>query len=242
MPFHQFTADQRNRLANLGLIDKQIENLRRVAAILPLWLDPPAAKNAIRDILEEVESLSSRLSTRLRELVRQRDKAHGVAHGLIETIYWGIRPDDCGATSSHNLLPRLAALNQAANDATRSLPPGQTRSLALWQPIAKIDDAMRNGWRETYPATILKSDSDRAARAPPPPYPRKLKPAKSPASVFFEICCICYARAGYDEANPEAAIRHYIRRKSASMKAALEAIDKANPSRKSGRDIRGEKT
>lgn len=223
MSLRNFTVAQRKRLELLGVIPEQVEHLRLACTVMPLWLQSPPARNEVRDILENVASLSSQLETRLQEIVKQRDRAHGYAHGLIEVRYWAARPGDGEPTASHHFLPRLKALTDAANQAAESLPKEQARRRASTSPIGRIQDALLQGWRDAHGTRVT---TDNRPQKTPPKYPVKLRPSSSPTSAFLELCCICYEVSGVDEANPERAIKAYLRQTTQRRKDMLLALEK----------------
>lgn len=223
MTLRNFTAQQRKRLKKLGVIPKQLTQLRIASTVMTVWLQRVPARNEVLDVLENVASLSSQLATRLREIVKQRDRAHAYAHGLIEVRYWSARPEDGEPTASHHFLPRLLALANAAEQAAKSLPKEQARRRASPLPIGRIDDALRQGWLEAYGTGVMTCDKPVEI---PPRYPAKLKPSSSPTSAFREICGICYEASGVDEADPERAIKSYLSQRKQQRNEARAAFEK----------------
>jgi hypothetical protein len=221
-----FTAAQSARLRKLGVHAAQMEKLRIVVALSRLWLNKPAAKNDVAELLDEVAELSRQLAQRLCALVAQRDAAHASAHAHIEAAYWPKRPTDDGPTSAHHLCPRLDALCAAARGAKSSLPPGPVRYRAAdYKPIERIDMALRDGWRSIHGPGVRTSDMPGPI---PPAYPHELKPSATEGSAFREICGICYEVAGRGvDADPLRAIRAYLRRCGSERQAAILEIEKA---------------
>jgi len=221
MRLPEFTDEQCEELRKLGVYSEQIEQLRIALYEISACLIQPAASAAIRKYLDEVESLSRTLANRLARLSQPRDAAQHSAHNLLQLTYWERRVGEYGPTAAHVLAPPLTALADAAREALAKLPTigGRPETISA-RSIRVIDDALRHGWAKHW----------RAQDTLAPAYPHKRKdsllPSASPTSRFMQICQICYAAVGYDEANLERPIkahmqmrkRQVVRDKAASMR------------------------
>lgn len=238
----EFTKAQQRELLNLDLCNEQIEKLRFAVVFSRVWLHKPAAKNDVAALLDEVAVLSGKLARKLRALNGRRDAAHGSANNYLEVAYWSKRTQDDGPTAAHHLCPRLDALHDSAGEAKASLPAGPARFRAASPlPVEKIDSALRDGWRVAHGSGV--SNSPKLPASIPPVYPKRLKPSASSGSVFLRICCICYTAAGRgDEANPERAIKAYMRQVGKVRQEAILAFEKGIRQESRNRNRRTKRT
>lgn len=168
--FPDFTADQRDRLKELGVIEEQVTELRRALMIVRSHVRRPPANNEVAEHLADIERLASELSRKLRpavipaptpdsrgadceELSRKlRTAVIPDAARLIEERYWPQRPTDDGPTVALHLCPRLDALANAAASAIGVVPKGQQArsSASKPEPVRCIDEALHFGWTKAY--------------------------------------------------------------------------------------------
>lgn len=235
----EFTPEHVRRLKAIGVRDEQISELQKALPTVRHALAKPAANGATSALLADVESKSSDLLNKLHALCLGFDPEHNKACGLIETSYWKQRPDDTGPTAMHHLIPRLRALQLAAQYGLDQIPAAQPvrHRSADPAPIERIHSALVYGWSLT--CTNGASDgretrceeSNPAAAIPkgePPPrptYPRALKPSTSPGCGFRTVVGICYEAVGGNP-DPESAIKKYIKGLRLSRNASVEATMK----------------
>jgi len=241
--YPDFSAADRRRLAELGVVDAQVTELRLALSTVRMFADPKsyAPRSDIAGVLSDVEGLAEGLVTKLSALVTQPSAAHSAAHVLIEEGYWQEdRLDDSGPTSSHHLIPRLQALREAARSARSGLPKGQTRlRLADPRPIKRIKEALLSGWSKHHGSRVRSTPNNEtfeeaiasAKMNPPlPPYPKAFSPSKAPNSEFREIAGICYGTVG-GNVDPLRAIENYLKRdrevRKETMAALSRGLDKA---------------
>lgn len=234
----KFSQEDRQRLQELGVSDHQIFRLQQALPFVRVFANKNSyAPNAeIAEILLDIQKHANGLSKRLTALITRPSAAHGAAHGLIEERYWvGERWEDEGPTSSHHLLPRLKALEGAAEAASASLPPGRPsrRKTADPRPIRHIDEALRQGWLRDQGSRVRSSRGDESlvemledARAtiPLPPYPKTFCPSTATSRAFREIVGICYQSVG-GTADPRAAIENYLKAEREIRKEARAALE-----------------
>ncbi|MGS1013086.1 hypothetical protein ACVCL0_14225 [Rhodanobacter sp. UC4450_H17] len=230
-----FTADQVRELKSLGLCDEQVGELRTALSVVRRTLFKPAARNAVKAVLKDVEKRSTELMQVLAAIAVPSDAARGEALGRIEEGYWqGDRMDDDGPTSMHHLIPRLHALAVAARDGVATMPSGPTRySSADPRPVNAIDRALLYGWTKAYGPrvgttygheTLADMVADAKANPPAPPYPAEFDASRSPGCVFSRVVGICYAAVGGNP-DPDRAIRNYLEIKRATFREAMEAFE-----------------
>lgn len=231
MALPDFTKDQRQRLANCGVLPEQIEQLRLALPVVKRALRAPAGRNVTKGVLTDVAKHANALAVLLTDMWNQVDAAHATALIEVEQRYWKARPDDIGPSSAHNVIPRLAALADAARDAMASLPKEQTRYRAAALPIKWIDDALLNGWIQAQGPREVRIIDGVEYKAALPPYPDAYHPHES--KTFVEIVAICYEAAGAPpDYEPLAAIRAYVRgrkRRFEEVRAAVTAAISAAP-------------
>lgn len=216
-----FTATQRRELATLGLGPIQVEELRLALVETRRMIRKPAARNDVDSLLGGVLATSDKLARMLQAMGTQIDVSHSQALAMIDSEYWqGERLEDSGPTVAHHLLPRLAALSDAARVAMQGLPETQTRHrTGDWRPIKRIDDALFSGWSKVYGLPAA------------PPYPDDFVPSASPGCAFRRIVGICYAAVGGNP-DPERPLKAYVAQANAQYRehmTVLEAgIEQAN--------------
>ena len=236
-----FTPDHLRDLKALGVCDEQISELRKALLTVRHALVKPATNGATGALLAEVESQSSDLLNKLHALSLGFDAEHNKACGLIETSYWGQRPDDTGPTAMHHLIPRLQALQVAAQYGLDQIPTAQPvrRRSADPAPVERIHSALVYGWSlgraggPNYRWGTRCEESESAAAIPqsdapqPQSYPQRLQPSTSPGCDFRTVVGICYEAVGGNP-DPEKAIRKYVekfkKRHAASVKAVMTAL------------------
>src|SRR6185437_14018026 len=212
-----FTAGQRKRLVNLGVLPEQIEQLRVLLPTVKRVLQAPPGRNATMKVLDGLSK-------------------HAAAMIEVEQRYWKARPDDIGPSSAHNVIPRLTALADAARDAAAFMPPDQARRrTGSGRPIRWIDEALQSGWAVAQGQREVRIVDGMEFKAGLPPYPDKFHPHES--GKFIEIVAVCYEAAGAPpNFEPLAAIRAYVRgrkrQRDESLAVTTEAIRTAPTVRK----------
>lgn len=236
-----FSPEHLRELKALRLCDEQVSELRKALLTVRHVLATPAANGATSELLADVESLASGLLNKLDALCLGFDPEHNRACGLIETSYWEQRPDDTGHSAMLHLIPRLRALQVAAQYGLRQIPSAQPvrRRSADPAPVGRIHSALVYGWSlaraggTSYRRGTRREESEPAAAIPqsvapqPQSYPQRLQPSTSPGCDFRTVVGICYDAVG-GNADPERAIRAYVRefnkRHAASVKATMHAL------------------
>jgi len=231
-----FTAGQRKRLVNLGVLPEQIEQLRVLLPTVKRVLQPPPGRNATMKVLDGLSKHADALAALLAKMWNQTDTAHAAAMIEVEQRYWKARPDDIGPSSAHNVIPRLTALADAARDAAAFMPPDQARRrTGSGRPIRWIDEALQSGWAVAQGQREVRIVDGMEFKAGLPPYPDKFHPHES--GKFIEIVAVCYEAAGAPpNFEPLAAIRAYVRgrkrQRDESLAVTTEAIRTAPTVRK----------
>jgi hypothetical protein len=237
MPIPQFKAADRKQLGKLGVSPSQIEQLQYALVHVRLTLSAKPTRNGTISLLDDIAKLSADLSRKLETLAAPPDPEHGLAHAMIEEQYWTTsgREFDDGPSSSHHLLPRLAALGAAAIAARDQVENSkQTRQrTAHLGPIGWIDSALLNGWiRDQGPrvrnspgdGTLAGMIADAKANPPMAPYPKYLLPSKAAKSPFREIAGICYRAVGGNE-DPVRAIENFLTWKRKSHREMILRLE-----------------
>ena len=205
MRLPEFTDEQCKELRTLGVHSEQIEQLRIALYEISACLIQPAASASVRKHLDEVERLSDTLAKRLTRLSQQQNVVQRHAHNLLEIGYWRRRPNDHGPTAAHVLVPLLGTLKEVAREACAELSSngGRPRTVSA-RSIQAIDQALRLGWAKHWQA--------QATYAPAYPHKRgnSLLPSSSPTSRFMQVCQVCFAAVGHDDANLERPIKAYM--------------------------------
>lgn len=231
---YQFTDEQRARLRELGLIDEQIDRIEAVA--LPYVRSfgrPPARLDAVRAKMKEVRQHAHALALALERLspewpglatckpeeaaaLNEARFLLGRAHGRDRTLP---RPPPMDALPDM-LTAEVRHIDAIAERALARARKTQTRSrLANTLPIEMIDEAMRDGWAMRYSGDVSVGwrllacrdgiDVD-AAMA--------VKRSSSPGSAYREIMGICYEAARHPTADPERAIKAFLRHEKEWLK------------------------
>ena len=193
----RFSAERREDLHRLGVIDAQIDALE---AILPgcrvLTRDSPR----LQDVREELQAVASAISATVKSisLLEQADRKSAPArfealNRMQKASYEGGGDLDEEVRAARDA---LCALHRAACKAIDELGNKQRRSnSAAARPIELIHDALTRGWVN-------------GARGPIKRF--NIPVSLDPKSAFREIVIICYetmtGKPGHD---PERAIRRY---------------------------------
>lgn len=227
-----FSPTDRKRLKTLGVVDAQIEQLRYARLHIRVAVSPPAARNDVAAILDDVATMADKLLQKTASISRQSSAAHATAHGFIEQGYWQTRPDDEGGQSFHCLAPRLKALRDAARAGKCELPsvPSRLRS-ANPQPIRAINEALHFGWTKEHGSDVFHvhwvdgKETKTYANGPQRKrYPEMLMPSAADSSAFRAVVGICYEAEGGNP-DPLAAIKAYLRAEGKIHKEALAALE-----------------
>lgn len=227
----EFSQQHRKKLRELGVVEAQIEQLRYARMMVRLAVSPPAARNDVAALLDDVADLTDKLLRKTGAISTQSSPAHAAAHGLIEQGYWQARPDDSGGQSSHCLAPRLEALRDAARAGKRELAPVPSRRrTADPQPIGRIAEALLFGWSKQHGSNgfsvhlvdgkEVRTYGDGPQRKP---YPAAFRPSAADSSAFRAIVGICYEAEG-GNSDPVAAIKAYLRKQRQLRNDALVAL------------------
>lgn len=242
-----FSATDRSRLKELGVVDAQIEQLRYACLRVRLTISPPAARNDVNALLDGVAKLTHKLLRKTAAIERQISTAHATAHLLIEQGYWHARPDDEGGVSFHCVAPRLKALRDAACAGKKQLPskPSRLRS-ASPQPVRAIYQALVHGWTKEHGSSVFEVYYENGKEVKtytnepnPKPYPDTFHASAADGSAFREIVGICYAAEG-GNSDPVTAIKAYLKiekeirtESRAAIEAGIEAANKKQQRRTS---------
>lgn len=227
MALPDFSAGQRKQLARIGVLPEQIEQLRHALIEIKRVLRPLPGRNAAVKVLTDVTRHADALAVLLANMWNQTDAAHALAMVEVEQRYWKARPDDIGPSSAHNVVPRLAALADAARDALRAMPKAQTRHrTGSGKPIRWIDDALLSGWIDAQGPREVRIIDGMEFKAALPPYPDKFYAHES--EQFIGIVAVCYEAAGAPrDYEPLAAIRAYVRSRKRQHDEPLARITEA---------------
>lgn len=203
----EFTAAQRKRLKDLGVIPEQIERLRAVLVVVQSALQRDPAQADVRDVLGDVAKHTHSLLATLRPMVSRNDVARAVAIEHMDEAFMDLRREarqplrfEEGEVAIRILIPQLQQLHLAAHNAFRKmgsyLKPARSRT-ANWIGVSVLDGALRDGWGLAHPHE---------------PIPEKFEPTAKEGSTFREVVGICYEAAGAGiDADPLRAIRGYMR-------------------------------
>ncbi len=236
-----FTPGQLRELKKRGVCDEQISELRKALLTVRQVFVKQPKNGETRDVLADVESLSAALLTKLTSIACTIDLEHAKAGALIETSYWKQRPRDKGHTAMIHLVPRLRALQEAAQYGLAQIPAGQPirQRSADPAPIEKIHNALVYGWflahsdGPSYGRGTRCEESESAAaiemqdQPQRPEYPKDLQPSTSPGCGFWTVVGICYAAVGWNK-DPDRAIKKYVgkfkSRRAARVKETISLL------------------
>ncbi len=234
-----FSPGQVRELKKRGVCEEQISELRKALLTVRQVLVKQPKNGGTRDVLADVEALSASLLTKLTSIACTIDPEHAKAGALIETSYWKQRPHDKGHTAMIHLIPRLRALQEAAQYGLDQVPaakPVRQRS-ADTAPVERIHSALVYGWflahsdGPSYGRGPRSEESESAAaiqkqdRPPRPKYPKGLQPSGSPECDFRTVVGICYEVVGGNP-DPEQAIRRYAKQRKTLKKESVDATMK----------------
>lgn len=196
-----FSFAQKRSLWRLGLIDAQIHQLETVGlptAIAWFTLTSPARQ---QDVAYELSLLAKTLKTANKKMARlvtasAANKAlFEVQQRIFKAAYDTKHHLEIIKSTNVELGKALAVVERATIDLPRAQRRNQTASP---QPVKIIDDALCRGFANGHPP-------DRAI----PPY--TLRRSSSPTSAYRKIIRICYQAMGQKNADPERAIKAFIR-------------------------------
>lgn len=234
-----FTLERVRELKKLGVCDDQIVELRKALVTVRHFLVKLPSNNDTRDVLVNVEKLSSSLLAKLISIALQIDPEYEKAGSLIEKSYWQQRPDDDGHTAMVHLIPRLRALKEAAHYGLDQIPAAQPirQRSADPAPVERIHSALIYGWSiacadgPSYGRGTRCEESESAATIQQkdgpqrPKYPKGLEPSVSPGCDFRTVVGICYEAVGGNP-DPEQAIKRYLRQRKTSRAESVDAMMK----------------
>lgn len=201
-----FTAAQRKRLKELGVIPEQVERLRAVLVVVQSVLERAPAQNDVKAALEEVSKQTHSLLAILRPMVSKDDVARAAAIEHMNEAFMACRREagqplrfEEGEVAMRILIPQLQQLHLAADTAFKKmgshLEPARSRT-AQWIGVGVIDGALLDGWELAHPHE---------------PIPERVAPTAREGSTFREVAGICYEAAGAGaDADPLRAIRAYV--------------------------------
>lgn len=213
-----FSSNDRRRLKSLGVVDAQIEQLRYACLTIRLAVSPPAARNEVIALLDDVAKLADKLLHKTAVVNRQISAAHSLTHLLIEQGYWHALPDDIGGQSFHCMAPRLKALRDAARAGKKQLPRTPTRHRSAdSRPVSAIYKALLHGWSKEHGCNVFHvhyEDGKEVLTYPNgpqrKPFPYTFKASAADGSAFRAIVGICYEVEGGNP-DPLAAIKNYLK-------------------------------
>ncbi len=200
-----FTPEQRQQLADMGVSDEQLRQLRGVLQVIQTCVGEQQQQAAIRVRLGEIEKLAATLSRKLYATNPSTDQAIS----MLDSHLWLAEQQrgGCAARPAVNIgkhvsdvyLPRLHELMEAAKAESAKVPGGKRgrSNTASWRPVEAIDTALHTGWLEMH-----QHDNPR--------YPEVWKPNKSNSSTFYNIVCVCYEAVGGNP-YPEKAFRAFLK-------------------------------
>ncbi|HEY4583240.1 MAG TPA: hypothetical protein VIG88_10310 [Lysobacter sp.] len=232
-----FTDKQRERLADLGVLPSQVDELRAAFPLILIATGRPAPRNEVRGILSEVSGLAEQLARKLEACEGRIGPAHAHASALMQVAFFERRPDEAGATVGIVLAARLRDLSAAARSAFDSVPsnPARKRS-ASPTPIKAIADALRRGWVKHHGSRVCRTryEGEREIReydapnsAVAPLMPERFRPSAADGSrgnVFRAVVGICYEACGAGP-DPVAAIKAHLRLEAACTREVLAAME-----------------
>ncbi len=201
-----FSADQRLRLAHLGLIDTQIRELERILPLVRSILARPARVTDIRQVLQPLLSALKKADRILSRLLNAGDSLRDAERQALARL---IDFDDDNELGE--------AIRKANDLILRAMPRASKHKSATAIPVALIDRALLNGF-------IRKPLIDKKTGGPYcPAY--TIKRSSSQGSPYREIIGICYeAATGQRDVDPERAIRAFIAQEKARTKAGRAAM------------------
>jgi hypothetical protein len=232
-----FDASQLRELKMLGVLDSQVSRLLNILPLCQARVLRPPDRNSVLGLLEAIAGAGAKLDRALAavtsEGARSAAKREARAQILLagferrEASNWPINHE--GEARRGRSVDDLAAaraallvLNQSTRAALTSLrsEPQRRRRSATPEPVRLINDALLRGWGEAYyPVGTGEYTSPQAPVPPVPAYP--LAPSSSPTSRFRQVVSICYqAFLGVDDADPERAIKSYLKIRSAALRRA----------------------
>lgn len=191
-----FKPHQRQELIALGLTDKMLEYIEIEA--LPTarrFLKRPPPKNDVRNELRDLEKALTQARERIERLL---DATHDVPHlkaaaGLLTAgqgrhVMGGIRLNETSKS--------LAVAIKLVSDGIEAMPPGPLRHRSADPyPVELIYGALQLG--------VLSERGE--------PDPTFMRPSSSPTSPFRRMVGICYEAIGAAHADPERAIKAYMK-------------------------------
>lgn len=231
-----FSEPDRKRLAQLGLCEGQIEQLRYARLAVRVALAKRAARNETRRLVDAIAKMADKLLKNMAAVENRISPAHGLAYSLIEQHYGQSLPDDDGGTSFQCLAPRLKALREAARAGKCMLPTTPTRHrTANPEPVKVIAESLYYGWSKQHGSGLLQGhvvDGQIVEEYIHPsgthsePYPESLLPSAADHSAFLAIVVICYEAEG-SKYEPIAAIKAYLRNERRSRAEEIATIEAA---------------
>lgn len=229
-----FSETDKERLQELGVVDKQIHELRFALVQVRRAIGPKATRNGTRLLLTEIHNLAGELDRKLCALVTQPSPEYGAAGAMLEERYWqiGDRQDDDGGSIPIHLVPRLRALATCADLALESLPGQPTRNRSADPaPVRAITNALLIGWREEHGSNVfhIHEADGREVKTYPngpqrKPYPAEFRPSAADGSTFRKIVGICYGAVGGND-DPLAALKAYLRIEREIRKESMAALE-----------------
>ncbi|HCY61535.1 MAG TPA: hypothetical protein DHV59_01565 [Oxalobacteraceae bacterium] len=195
----RFTSQQRHRLLELGLLEKQIEEVQRSA--LPAASAAIAGDPTLQDVRDEFQALLDAMGSAqeaMSKLLRADagTPARAKVFQLIEIADFEMQGD--GRIIEKALYP-LTAARATVRRARNALADEQSRQNgASFYPVQQIDDALWQGFLKHY-----------HGNADIPAY--NVKRSSSETSAYWEIIAICYEAIGREKQNLERPIKAYLK-------------------------------
>lgn len=211
-----FTSEHKRQLRRHSVTAEQVGELEKILPHIRLSAQPALmadVRSRLQDIADAAHTLASAIK-RLDHGIGPADSA--AAWRLYEAHSTQLAADHLADPHTHYpnnpdpqaLRVEAARLEAIANAAMEPLRGKQARArTGSLLPVSWIDDALLDGWSKTHTNHLSDDDLRKGNYPPLPAYPF----APSQGRAFREIVSICYQAAGHPTADPERAIKNYLR-------------------------------
>lgn len=197
----QFTQAQRDILKNQGLIDEQIKELETILPLCRAWLRNLPTMTEVREGLRDLDKAISKTRRLISKAHNATQRTPG-QNEILQRLFSADYEENHSLETISKTMETLAQMQSITNRALTDLPREQRRhTSANPYPVQCIDNALVKGF-------IKGGDP------PFPPY--TLKRSSSPNCPYRNIICICYEAMGFDNADPERAIRNFLKLKNST--------------------------
>lgn len=192
-----FSSHQRRELAALGLTDKMMEYIEVEALTTARrFLKRPPPKNDVRNELRDLEKALTKARDGIERLL---DATHAVPHlkAAQALLSAGQGRHAMGGLRLNETSKSLAVAIKVVADGIQGMPPGPLRHRSADPyPVELIHDALQTG--------VIAERHE--------PDPEFMRPSASPTSPFRRMIGICYEAIDAVHADPERAIKAYLKR------------------------------